>query len=251
MAAVLMEPSDSEPSSTAFAATQPLGLNSASPPPAPAPSQPLPSLTGTSISGPIPISNTPLRRDAVILFTELRGLASMSGVLDPGQVLALASEFYTYVANCVAGHGGEALTAHHDAQLSVFSRGSPMNSAQRAIRAAQQIQGGFGQTAERWRQACGLRTALSQGLHLGEVILGLAGPSGQERRTALGDSITVGHHILRRARTGEIVMSDSVMGALSVDNLNLDAEPLPHLEIPRRQPIRIYGVLIEQRLDFT
>jgi hypothetical protein len=36
-----------------------------------------------------------------------------------------------------------------------------------------------------------------------------------------------------------------------VDNLNLDAEPLPQLEIARRQPIRIYGVLVEERLDFT
>jgi class 3 adenylate cyclase len=248
MAVATTEPSGNDQSSTAYAATTPLGLRQVvAPVPAPMPA----ALSATSISGPIPISTAPQRRDAVVLFTELRGLASMSGVLEPGQVLALASEFYGFVAAAVANAGGEAIAVHHDSMLSVFARGSATNSAQRAIRAAQAIQGGFGPVGERWRQSCGLRTALSQGLHLGEVILGSAGPSGQERRTALGDSITVGHHILRRARTGEIVMSDSVMGALSVDNLNIDAEPLPQLEMRGRQPMRIYGVLIEQRLDFT
>ena len=46
-------------------------------------------------------------------------------------------------------------------------------------------------------------------------------------------------------------MSEAVMGALSAENLDLDAEPLPQLELPRRSPIRIYGVLVAGRLDFT
>ncbi|MBM3369006.1 MAG: adenylate/guanylate cyclase domain-containing protein [Betaproteobacteria bacterium] len=231
-------------SNTDFAKTQPLGFD------APAGSATA-DLTATRISGPLPIALLPQRRDGAVLFTEVRGLISMAGVLEPAQVLSLTSEFCNYVADSVAAAGGEAIGLHHDATLSVFCRGSATNSAQRAIRAAQQIQGGFAAIAERWRQSCGLRTALSQGMHLGEITLGDAGPRGAERRLALGDSVTVGHYILRRARTGEIVMSDSVMGALSVDNLNLDAEPLPQLEIARRQPIRIYGVLLEERLDFT
>lgn len=227
-----------------FAKTQPLGFD------APAAASTA-GLTATSISGPLPVTLSPQRRDGVILFTEVRGLVTMSGALEPEQVLSLTNDFCNYVAEAVAAAGGEAIGLHHDAMLSVFCRGSATNSAQRAIRAAQQLQGGFAATAERWRQSCGLRTALSQGMHLGEITLGTAGPRGAERRLALGDSVTVGHYILRRARTGEIVMSDSVMGALSVDNLNLDAEPLPQLEIARRQPIRIYGVLVEERLDFT
>jgi hypothetical protein len=55
----------------------------------------------------------------------------------------------------------------------------------------------------------------------------------------------------RRARAGEIALSDAVMGALSVGNLDLGDEPMPPLELARRQPLRIYGVLLESRLDFT
>jgi|GEM_PF-715641 len=207
--------------------------------------------SATSIPGVLLQTAAPHRLDGVILFTELRGLVTFAGVLDPAQVLALASEFFTLTGETVAAHGGEPLAAHHDAVLSVFWRGSPVQAAQRAIRAAQQLQSGFAATAERWRRECGVRTALAQGLHLGEVVLGEAGPRGAERRLAFGESIALAQRILKRARTGEIVLSDAVMGALSVENLDLDAEPLPPLELARRQPLRIYGVLLESRLDFT
>lgn len=205
----------------------------------------------TPMPGSTPVMTAPQRLYGVILFTELRGLAGFAGVLDPAQVLALASEFFTFTSETAAAHGGEAVAVHHDAVLSVFWRGSPVQTAQRAMRAAQQLQSGFDATAERWRLGCGVRTALAQGLHLGEVVLGTAGPRGAERRLAFGESVALARRILNRARAGEIVLSDAVMGALSVENLDLDAEPLPPLELARRQPLRIYGVLLETRLDFT
>jgi len=194
---------------------------------------------------------TPNRRQAVLLDTELRGLARMSEALDPDLVLRLASEFFSFAADIVAAHGGEAVTSQHDMLLSAFIRGNPLQSAQQAVRAAQRIQAEYPPLAEKWRAAHGLRTAIAQGLHLGEAVLGIAGPKGLERRVAFGDSVSLAQHMVSRARAGEFVLSETVMGALSVENLDLDAEPLPQLELPRRAPIRIYGVLLEGRLDFT
>jgi class 3 adenylate cyclase len=166
-------------------------------------------------------------------------------------VLRLASEFFSFAADIVAAHGGEAVTSQHDMLLSAFLRGNPLQSAQQAVRAAQRIQAEYPPLAEKWRAAYGLRTAIAQGLHLGEAVLGIAGPKGLERRVAFGDSVSLAQHMVSRARAGEFVLSETVMGALSVENLDLDAEPLPQLELPRRAPIRIYGVLLEGRLDFT
>lgn len=191
------------------------------------------------------------RRNAVVLCTELRGLARMSEALDPRLVLMLAGEFFNFAADAVLAHEGEPVATQHDILLSVFNRGNPVHTAQQAVRAAQRIQSAFPALGERWRTAYGLRSGVAQGLHLGEVILGNAGPKGMEQRGAFGDSINVARHLQQRARAGEFVMSDSVMGALSVENLDLDAEPLPQLELPRRAPIRIYGVLVADRLDFT
>jgi class 3 adenylate cyclase len=191
------------------------------------------------------------RRQATLLGTELRGLARISEALDPGLVMVLANEFFNFTADAVGAHGGEAVSMQHDLLLSVFTRGNPSQTAQQAVRAAQRVQADFPALAEKWRVAYGLRAGIAQGLHLGEAVLGVAGPRGLERRTAFGDSVTLAQCMVNRARAGEFVMSDSVMGALSVENLNLDAEPLPQLELPRRTPIRIYGVLVEGRLDFT
>lgn len=191
------------------------------------------------------------RRQAVLLGTELRGLARMSEALDPSLVLLLANEFFVFAGDIVSAHGGDAVTTQHELLLSVFSHGSPLHTAQQAVRAAQRIQADFPAVAERWRATYGLRCAIAQGLHMGEAVLGLAGPRGLERRVAFGDSVTLTQCVANRARAGEFVMSEAVMGALSVENLDLDAEPLPKLELPRRSPIRIYGVLVEARLDFT
>ncbi len=191
------------------------------------------------------------RRQAVLLGTELRGLARMSEALDPSLVIFLANEFFGFATDIVAGHGGEAVTSQHELLLSAFTRGSPLQTSQQAVRAAQRIQADYPALAEKWRATYGLRTAVAQGLHLGEAVLGVAGPRGLERRVAFGDSVSLAQHMVSRARAGEFVMSEAVMGALSVENLDLDAEPLPQLELPRRAPIRIYGVLVAGRLDFT
>lgn len=41
------------------------------------------------------------------------------------------------------------------------------------------------------------------------------------------------------------------MGVVSVAELELNAEPLPPVELHHRPAIRIYGVLRNDRLDFT
>jgi class 3 adenylate cyclase len=191
------------------------------------------------------------RRQAVLLCTELRGLARMSEALEHALVILLANEFFAFASDIVTGHGGEAVTSQHEMLLSAFARGNAIQTSQQAVRAAQRIQAEFPALAERWRTTYGLRSAVAQGMHLGEAVLGIAGPRGRERRVAFGDSVSLAQSMVGRARAGEFVMSEAVMGALSVENLDLDAEPLPQLELPRRGPIRIYGVLLEGRLDFT
>ena len=191
------------------------------------------------------------RRQAVLLGTELRGLARMSEALDASLVLLLANEFFAFASDIVAAHNGEAITTQHEMLLSAFTRGNAVQAAQQAVCTAQGIQSEFPKLAEKWRAAYGLRSAVAQGLHLGEAVLGFAGPRGLERRVAFGDSVSLAQAMVNRARAGEFVMSEAVMGALSVENLDLDAEPLPQLELPRRSPIRIYGVLVSGRLDFT
>mgnify|MGYP001598020305 CR=1 FL=1 len=119
------------------------------------------------------------RRQAVLLGTELRGLARMSEALDASLVILLANEFFAFASDLVATHNGEPITSQHEMLLSAFTRGNAIQASQQAVCAAQRIQSDFPKLAERWRTAYGLRSAAAQGLHLGEAVLGIAGPVGR------------------------------------------------------------------------
>ncbi|MDH5342756.1 MAG: hypothetical protein OEW79_07990, partial [Betaproteobacteria bacterium] len=67
----------------------------------------------------------------------------------------------------------------------------------------------------------------------------------------IGDSVSIAERLLHRARAGEFVFSKTVMDALAATGFAIDAAELPPLVIPRRDPIELFGVLRDTRLDFT
>ena len=137
------------------------------------------------------------------------------------------------------------------AEYRKFRHGKPSELVRRAITAAQDAQYGFAPLAEAWQRDYGLPASVSMGLHLGNVVYGSVGPEGHGRFVAMGDAVNVAGRLMHRARAGEFVLSDSVMGALLLSNLEIHAQPLPSLESPRGPAVRIYGVLLDTRLDFT
>jgi len=191
------------------------------------------------------------RRQAVILFVRLRGFTRMADMLEPDRVVTLAGEFFTLAQRIVAENGGESVSTQNDVLLATFRHGKPSELVRRAITTAQGLLYGFAPTAERWQKEYGLPAAIAMGLHLGNVVYGSTGPAGHQRFIALGDAVNVANRLVHRARAGEFVLSDSLMGVLQVANLELDAQQLPALQLPGGMTIGIYGVLLDTRLDFT
>lgn len=191
------------------------------------------------------------RRPAVILFAELRNFTRMSEMLEPDKVLSLASQFFALVAHAVEEQGGELLAVHNDEQMAMFRSGDMARDAKQAVTAAQRVQREFGALSERWEQEYGLRAAVAMGLHLGDAVFGMAGPAGGEQYVAFGDCVSIAERLVHRARAGEFVFSQALMDALSASGTELDASELPPIELARREPIEIYGVLLDTRLDFT
>jgi len=190
------------------------------------------------------------RRQAVILFARLRGFTRMADMLEPERVVSLAGEFFTLAQKTVADNGGETISTQNDVLMATFRHGKPSELVRRAITAAQGMLYGFAPVSERWQQEYGLPAAIAMGMHLGNVVYGSTGPAGHERFIALGDAVNVANRLVHRARAGEFVLSDSMMGVLQVANLELDAQPLPALQLGGTT-IGIYGVLLDTRLDFT
>ena len=183
------------------------------------------------------------RRAVVLMYAELRNFTRMSEVLDPAKVLSLASDFFALAAKAVTAHKGRALSIHNDALLGIFG------NAFEALKAAQDMQREFAPVGERWQSEYGLPAAVAHGIHMGETVFGMAGPQGAQQFVAFGDPVSIAERLVHRARSGEIILSAEAHKAMGG---GVDAQELPPLEIGgRRPPVRIYGVVLETRLDFT
>ena len=185
------------------------------------------------------------RRGVGVLYAELRNFTRLSEILDPAKVMELANEFFALVARQITGNSGRVLAVQNDSMLGVF------NAAADALVAAQAAQREFPPVGERWQNDYGFPAAIALGAHLGDAVLGMAGPPGAQQYVAFGDCVSIADRLVHRARPGEIVVSANLIQALGVDPESLGAQGLPPLELSRRPAIPIYGIVLETRLDFT
>ena len=191
----------------------------------------------------------PERSPTVILFAEMRGFTGLSDMLDPAVVIARVGEFVTLVWNAVEKHEGALVDILSDTAMATFTG---QDDAQHAIAAAQEIQASFAILAEAWQRDFGIRAAVSMGLHCGDAVVGFAEKSPTpDQLFVFGDCVSIANRLLHRARAGEFVVSEPLRDLAAEMGVTLEAEELPPLEIPRRDPIRLYGVLLDTRLDFT
>ena len=194
-----------------------------------------------------PATAAPGRTPVVILFAETRGFTRMSEILQPPGVLAQTCAFFALARAAVERQGGTVRNMLNDTLMASFAGG---RRAQQAVQAAHEIQLEFAAVEDRWARDFGIRAEVAIGLHAGDAVIGAAGET-SGAPLIIGDSVSIAERLLHRARSGEFVLSKPVMDALAAGEFALDAEALPPLEMPRREPISLYGVLRDTRLDFT
>ena len=185
------------------------------------------------------------RRGIGVLYAELRNFTRLSEVLDPAKVMELANEFFALAARHMGADSGRVLSVHNDSMLGIFT------AAADALTAAQSVQREFPTIGERWQNEYGLPAGVALGAHLGEAVLGMAGPPGQQQYVAFGDCVSIAERLVHRARPGELVLSHDLVTAIGVDAESIGARRLPPLELGRRPSIPIYGIKLETGLDFT
>src|SRR5260221_488242 len=179
----------------------------------------------------------------------MRGFTGMSDMLDPAVVIARVAEFVSLVWQAVEEHEGAVADILSDTIMATFTG---QDDAQHAIAAAQEIQTEFATLSEAWHRDFGIRAAVAMGLHCGDAVVGFAEKSPTpEQLFVFGDCVSIANRLLHRARAGEFVLSETLMDLAAEMGVSIDAEELPSLEIPRREPIKLFGVLVDTRLDFT
>src|SRR5260221_1208715 len=120
----------------------------------------------------------PERRQAAILYAELRNFTRLSEMLAPDKVLELANDFFSLCAMGVTANAGKVLSVQNDMLVAAFAAEKPRDFASRALKAAQQLQTEFGTIGGQWKADFGLPAAVSLALQLGEAVFCMAGPIG-------------------------------------------------------------------------
>jgi class 3 adenylate cyclase len=189
------------------------------------------------------VVDLPARLPVVILFAETRGFTRTSALLEPAVVLRQAEVFFELAETIVRRNGGAVRNRLNDTLMACFSG---ERRAHQAVQCAQELQRDFGAIEDAWARDFGVRAAVAIGLHAGDAVIG-----GGAQPMTVGDSVSIAERLLHRARAGEFVLSGPLLEALGADAAALEAEPLPALEIARREPIALHGVLLDTRLDFT
>ena len=182
------------------------------------------------------------RRDATVLFCDIRGFTSMTERLTPEEVVSLLNEFYTLTIESIFKHDGTVNKFMGDAVMGVFGAPIPHpDHAARAVKAALDIRQAVAELGIR-RQTLGKEPfAVGIGVSLGEVIAGTIGTEERMEYTVIGDSVNVAARLQDRAKPGSILLSRGTYEAVS--DL-VDAKALGAVTVKGRQePVEVYEVL--------
>lgn len=156
------------------------------------------------------------RREAVVMFADLRGFTGLAERLEAGQVVDLLNGYFSMTTRVAHAHQGTVFSMAGDGLLVGF--GVPIaqpDAADRAFDCARQMQQTFCALRDQWRRQWAVDSGLGIGISRGEVVVGNVGSESFMSYTLIGDPVNVADRLQSQARPGEVLLSDRVHEALA------------------------------------
>jgi len=148
------------------------------------------------------------RREATVLFCDIRGFTPLSERLSPEEVVSLLNEFYTLMIETTFKHDGTLDKFLGDAVMAVF--GAPIahpDHATRAVRTAIAMQQGVTVLNESRMRDGKEQIHIGIGVAVGEVVAGTVGSGERMEYTVIGDSVNLASRLESNAKPGRILIS--------------------------------------------
>ena len=167
------------------------------------------------------------RREAVILFSDLRDFTPLSESLPPERLIEVLNGYFAEMVAAIHEHHGVVDKFIGDAVLAVFGllgTQGPEDPAVAAVRAAQQMQERLRHYNEQLLLTQGITLRAGIGIHVGEVIAGYLGTIDRLEFTVIGHNVNVAARLEGKAR-----------------------EPLPSLLFSKEVAVRVAKVLPVQQ----
>ncbi|NBD08742.1 adenylate/guanylate cyclase domain-containing protein [Corallococcus silvisoli] len=180
--------------------------------------------------------------DVTILFSDITGFTAMSSRLRPRQVVDMLNAYFPVMADIVFRHEGTLEKYIGDALMAVW--GAPFarpDDADRAVRAALEMQHALAALNARWRQEGAPEVHVHIGLNSGPVAAGNIGSERYLQYATVGDATNVAARVCGVARPGEVLVTDATRALLDADAFTL--EPLGPVTVKGREaPVSLFRV---------
>jgi class 3 adenylate cyclase len=146
--------------------------------------------------------------EATIVFSDIRGFASLAERLAPRQVAEVIGRHLTAMAEVVSSHGGVVDKFAGDAVMAVFGAPRPADDhARRALVCAVAMQRRQFDLNQSAKHANLPTSQIGIGINTGTVIAGTLGGAGRLDYTVLGDAVNIAQRLQSQAAGGEILAS--------------------------------------------
>lgn len=151
------------------------------------------------------------RREATILFADLRGFSAMAAAYPPDVVLAVLSSCFGAMTEIVVRHYGTIDKFMGDAIMVVFhgENPSPRDHVQRALLCAVEMQIAMNELRAQHRRDGLPDVFLGIGISTGTVMAGLIGSDAYRAYTVIGEEVNLAARIEAFSLRGQVLMSEA------------------------------------------
>ena len=154
------------------------------------------------------------RREATILFADLRGFSAITAAYPPDVVLGVLSRCFGRMTEVVVRHYGTIDKFMGDAIMVVFygDEAFPRDHAQRALLCAVEMQIGMNELRRQHHQDQLPEIYVGIGISTGSVMSGLIGSDAYRAYTVIGEEVNLAARIEAFSLRGQVLISEATYG---------------------------------------
>ena len=188
------------------------------------------------------------RRQAVVLFADLRDSTRMIVGVEPNTAIPLLNEFFTSMTDIVYEFDGTVFDLTGDEVMVGFNVPFDQPDAPyRGLLTAITMQRRFNELRQKWLAELGVTLGLGIGIDQGNVVVGNVGAESRMTFRMVGEAVNIAHRLVDLADDGQIFITESIYEAVKKDAPRL----LELIAFRRVGPVALKGKSSAQTLYMT
>ena len=155
------------------------------------------------------------QNDVCVLFSDIRGFTALSETMKPSEVVYLLNTYFEAMIDVVFAHNGTLDKIIGDELMVLY--GVPIkneNDSQNAVNTAIEMFKALEKFNKQIEKEKLPKLKIGIGINYGKVVSGNIGSEKQMNYTVIGDAVNLAARLCSHAKSGQIVISESVYGML-------------------------------------